>query len=1138
MFIAQAQRQNNLTKKIVPVLSDTIQLDSLSIIPGSEKVFLAGLLISNSLYTIEFGKAFFVADKSLHGKILEIQYRTFSINFTEPYFHKDYNTLSRSSGLRGTRYVTNQSAAIPGTYFSESQLQKQGSISRGISFGNNQDLVVNSSLNLQMSGRLNNEFEIRAAITDDNIPIQPDGTSQQIQEFDKVFIQVFNSKTSLTVGDFEINSNQGKFLRIKKKSQGALFSSNFKLKENKNLQTNVGVAVSKGQYHRVNLQGIEGNQGPYKLFGANNESYIIVIAGSEKVYIDGKLLERGLDNDYTIDYNQAQVFFTPNQLITKDSRITIEFEYSDKNYARFMLYSENNFSLGKGNFRVSFFSNQDSKNQPLQQDLNNDQRQLLKNIGDSLHQAVSSTIEETEFSNDWIMYKSIDTLVNGVHYSPVYKHSTNPDSAHYRLGFSFVGLGNGNYIQKNSLANGRVYAWVIPASDGSPQGDYEPVILLVTPKKKQVLSIGGDFIVSANSKLDFELALSNNDINTFSKLDSDDNVGVALNIGANRKLFPANKSLTGAAHLQYQMLGANFDAVENFRPVEFSRDWNLSNYAQRLSEHLLSFEMGIGKENFGNSKLSSELMQLGNQYKALKNNAVINITKEKSELNLNSSLLNSTGKNNQTVFFRNNADFVRKFNSFKIGIAGNNEFNQWKQNNSDSLLSNSFSWYQANAYLQNSDTSKSQWQTGYTIRKDLLPKNNSLSGASLAHNLQMLYNFKSRRKQSIKTILNYRKLQLLDTSLTETKEENTINSRFELNLKYFRGAIRSSVFYEIGSGLELKKEYSFVPVSPGQGVYIWNDYNGDGNQQLDEFEQGIYQDTANYIRVFIPGNNYEKILSNQVNLSLILRPERIWSNKKDSRKILSKFSNHFVFRADRKNTPEQFWDNANPFLINPSESGLRSINSSIRNTFSFKRAKSKFGADYIVQKSINKLLLVNGFDTRSNFMQGIHFRWKIFKNFILNDNIEVGNKVYSSEVFSSKNYEIESIKNEFVLTWEAKIDLTFSLNYYYTGKQNISGTEKSDEHKLGPELTYKVLSKANLRAVLNLIAIDYNENTTNTPIAYEMLGGLKPGTNITWEVQYQQKLAGNLQVNLNYSGRKSEANPIIHIGGVQLRAYF
>lgn len=61
--------------------------------------------------------------------------------------------------------------------------------------------------------------------------------------------------------------------------------------------------ISKRKIQQDKPEAVNGNQGPYKLSGNSGEKYLIVLAGTEKVFLDGRLLTRGYDNDYVIDYN-------------------------------------------------------------------------------------------------------------------------------------------------------------------------------------------------------------------------------------------------------------------------------------------------------------------------------------------------------------------------------------------------------------------------------------------------------------------------------------------------------------------------------------------------------------------------------------------------------------------------------------------------------------------------------------------------------------------------------------------------------------------------------------------------------------------------------------------------------------------
>ena len=1134
------------------LVSDTLVLDTLSLVPGSITVFGGAERLDSTAYRPLYTRnAIFISRKALraqgvHTDSVTVFYKVFPVNFNKEVFHKDIRQLQKDLSIPQNPFTINfNSTPQTNNFLAPDGLNKNGSISRGISFGNNQDVVVNSNLNLQVSGKLTRDIDLTLAATDNNIPIQPEGNSQQLQEFDKVFVQLNDKKSKLIVGDYQMQRPNSYFMSFYKRAQGLYFTNNYDLTKTGVLRSTVSGALSRGRFNRQVFRGIENNQGPYRLTGEENELFIVVLSGTERVFIDGRLLTRGQENDYVIDYNSAQLTFTAKQLITKDKRITVEFQYSERNYQRSIYFVNEEYQTKKMRLAVSYYSEQDNKNKSLQQTLSTADRRLLYDIGDTLSLAYTSGAVESAFNTIEVFYRKTDTIATSGTYPDIYVYTTEEasDSA-YRVRFSYVGPNEGNYVQIASAANGKVYQWVEPLA-GIPQGSYEPLIPLITPKRRQMATIAADYKIGEYGSIAGEGAFTDNDVNTFSPHNKSNDDGQGSKITFNNKTRIAyNDSAKNPRFFtygaSYEYVQQNFAQIERFRAVEFFRDWNRNNDSIYNDQHIASGSVGLTAPTYSVVYTGSNFTE-GNSYQGFKHSVSNSLNRHGTQGFFNAAYLTTDNAPLKTRFYRHRSKLSQKAGKLLFTYIDEFERNEFKYVPADSLLRRSYQFWEWEGNISNADTSKNLFKVFYRERTDRFAYKQGLFNASLAHNVGMSAAIGSIRNHPIKTTVTYRKLIIVDSVLLNMRPDNNLLSRIEYAPRLLKGFFQANTFYELGYGLEQKREYSYVQVAAGQGQYYWKDYNGDGIRQLNEFEVAQYPDQMIYIRVYTPTNSFVKSARDQFSLSVYLRPS-VFKTEMSGALVnaLSRFVSQTAYRVDKKTyAADGQAMKFNPFDIEIADTSLIATSYNFRQSLFFNQSSAVFGFDYTFIDNKTKQLLTNGYESRELQSHELHGRWNLSQAWGLFTTGTAGEKSAGSQFFSNRNYTIRFIEAEPRLSYQPNTAFRVSGIFKYTIKDNVAagGFQQAVAQDYALELKLNKLSKGSFTGRVDYVYIRYND-AENTPVSFEMLNALRPGQNITWNASYQQNLSGNIQISFNYDGRSTPGTKVIHIGGAQVRAFF
>ncbi len=344
------------------------QLAHWPIIPHTDKVWVGGIPKSRDVdYTLDYR----LGQLSLKSApspdvIIRIDYQVIPISVKRSYHRQLFAPAVTPSPEQGPILPGETPEVMGVTRMKEPppELTFSGSKTVSLSMESARGLTINQPTRLNVSGKVSENVSVMAMLSDQDLPLQPEGTTEELDELDRILIKIQGKHLSATLGDYEAGFGETEFVLLPKMLEGAQAHGEF----NVGGFTLLG-AVSRGQTSSVTLPGVEG-QNEYRI--SVDGRYIVMIADSETVWLNGEKMRRGEENDYVIrEYGDPIVEFTNKHLITGNDVIVVDFEFieEDRSYRQDLYGTRGKVNLMQVSegltLGVSYATESDDRDNPL-----------------------------------------------------------------------------------------------------------------------------------------------------------------------------------------------------------------------------------------------------------------------------------------------------------------------------------------------------------------------------------------------------------------------------------------------------------------------------------------------------------------------------------------------------------------------------------------------------------------------------------------------------------------------------------------------------------------------------------------------------------------------------------------------------
>lgn len=972
----------------------------------------------------------------------------------------------------------------------DSKLIITGTKTFSLMFSNQQSFDLKQSLFLKLDGELSNNMRIEGQLSDSQSPLTPEGDSKEISNIDQVYLKLYGNNYAVTFGDQELEFKETALMNYKTKFEG--LSAWYKQKNS----ALGAVALSSGKRTTNIFDGVDGKQGPYYLTAESSGFNVQVIPGSETVSINGNTLSRGLD--YTIDYSDGSITF--KQLITSNSKIIIDFQYSDEYYRQNMYMASASFKI-EPSIEVKHHQiwQMDVKDYPLLWTFSEADKDSLRFAGD--RSAWGQGIIEVEPGTGQYI-KLIESVTNYEYY----QYAPQDTSASYQIYFSFVGFENGDYEPIGT--NKYQYK-------GRGQGSYLPIKKLVPPVSKA--NVGMDITYKSDHVvLDIEGMLATQDKNTFSSMDDDDNTGFITNV--NLSYEPDYDKYKPVLNLTHKYTAKNSFSFSKLTTFQDNYEFVTLSDPDTLSQNQFDANLQFGyNDNWKNSILAryKTVQSLYNQ-NALRIDTSMKQHKLIPSLSYyglysNQSFINSPVISSDIYYHRTKTEWKYRLLTLY--------YKHIMQLNESQYPDSEINFIQGNRVIQSNPVLKLSNDHSFnsTISVSSEENENKKSNKWLTQKKAVTYDY-NQLLSSDNNMMNFSFIHREVSDYSYSNELSTINRKnFDLlNMKSSLQLFDNSI--SVLNGYQLNQLEFFPKIKELQ-------YVGLGLGQYDSTGVQVTNGDYNYFYI----NSGQSRMASEINASLSVFYHL--SRKYQKVKFWDKFQTESSFQIT-ENTPQR--NSLKLYLLYPDE--LFSSSSTIygrqmmNHALIFDVWRNYLTVNIRYEKARS---LDNRYDTSHRTTldaRELQLNWKN----VLGGRLQTS---YQNKKDKNSQYRSEILTNAlsglYFKSITTLINAQFSVNFT---QEDGNNQDKTQEYQisnvnLNPLINMFIANKYRLTCDLSS---QFNRRTGSDFLSY--LPDKRNGSIFLWSVQGQYKLSSFTSGSLEYSGKSYPDEETIHEIRMEFRA--